>query len=266
MQSILETFLAGGVLAFMLTFARIGTAMMIMPGLGDTFIPERIRLHMALGLTFVIFPVVMPHLPAEVPPLFVLVSLIISEVIIGLLIGAVSRIFMMALDTAGMIISMQSGLANAQVFNPALASQGSIIGAFLTVTGILFLFVTNMHHFLIMGVVDSYNQFPLGKMPESGSMAELISQAVNSSFKVGVQMSAPFLVMTLLMYVGMGVLSRLMPQVQVFLIILPVQIFVSMILLSLMLTAIFYYWIGNFESAMLYFFSSDIGPSVVAPR
>jgi len=69
------------------------------------------------------------------------------------------------------------------------------------------------------------------------------------------------LVLTLLMYVGMGVLSRLMPQVQVFLIVLPLQIFVSIMLISLMLGAIFYHWMGHFESAMLFFFSSDVGPA-----
>lgn len=258
MQSVLDTFLTGGVLAFLLTFARIGTAMMIMPGLGDTFIPERLRLHMALGLTLVFFPLVMNYMPANLATGSMLIPLVISEVVIGLLIGTVARIFMMALDTAGMVISMQSGLANAQVFNPALASQGSIIGAFLTVTGIVFIFASNMHHFLITGVIESYKQFPMGQMPHSGSMAELISHAVNASFKVGVQISAPFLVMTLLMYVGMGVLSRLMPQVQVFLIILPVQIYISIMLLSLMLMAMFYYWIGHFESALLFFFSSDL--------
>lgn len=253
MQSLLEVFLTTGVLSFILTFARVGTALMIMPGIGDSFVPERVRLHMVLGVTFVLFPILFVHMPAVIPSTYQLIAMVGVEVLVGLLIGTVARIFMMALDTAGMIISMQSGLANAQVFNPALSSQGSIMGAFLTVTGIVFVFATNMHHFLISGLVESYSLFPLGQVPDTGSMAEVITKAVNASFIVGVQMAMPFLIVTLLMYTGMGVLARLMPQVQVFMVALPLQILISLILLNLVLTALFYHWLGEFESAMMFF-------------
>ncbi len=257
MQSALEAFLASGILAFMLTFARLGTALMIMPGLGDSFVSERIRLHMALGISFVLFPIVMLYIPSPIPPTFVLVALIGMEVIIGLLIGTVARIFMTALDTAGMIISMQSGLSNAQVFNPSLASQGSIMGAFLSVTGVLLLFVTNLHHLLITGAIESYELFPIGVLPDTGSMAELIAQAITSSFQIGVKLSAPFIVMTLLIYVGMGVLARLMPQIQVFMVALPLQILLSLILFSIVLVALFSYWLGEFEASMLFFLNGE---------
>jgi flagellar biosynthetic protein FliR len=146
MQSILETFLTGGVFAFLLTFMRVGTAIMIMPGLGDSFISERIRLHMALGISFVMFPLVMIYMPPVIPEFYLLTALIVQELMIGLMIGTVARIFMTALDTAGMVISAQSGLANAQVFNPSMAAQGSLVGALISVTGVLVLFATNMHH------------------------------------------------------------------------------------------------------------------------
>lgn len=257
MQSLIDTFLVGGVFAFLLTFTRVGTAMMIMPGLGDTFIPQRIRLHLALGISFVLSPILYQYMPAQIPATFPLIVLIISEAIIGLMIGTVARIFMVALDTAGMVISMQSGLANAQVFNPSLASQGSIIGAFLSVTGLVVVFALNLHHMLIMGVVESYQMFSLGETLDTGSMAELISRAVNASFKIGVKLAMPFMVMTLIIYVGMGVLSRLMPQVQVFLIVLPLQIWLSVMLLGITLMALFSNWSRDFENAMFFFFSNS---------
>jgi len=256
MQGALETFLSAGLFAYLLTFCRIGTALMIMPGLGDSFISERVRLHMALAMSLVLFPIVMPFIPTPVPPTFALVLLIGSEIVIGLLIGTVARIFMTALDTAGMVISSQSGLANAQVFNPSLASQGSIIGAFLSITGVTLLLATNLHHLLIMGLVESYQMFPMGNVPDGGSMAELVSKAVAASFNIGVKLALPFIVVTLLIYVGMGVLSRLMPQVQVFLIVLPLQILIAIILMSLTLTALFGYWLTYFEDAMMFFFTS----------
>ena len=256
MQGALEAFLVSGVLAFMLTFVRIGTAIIIMPGLGDSFVSTRIRLHMALAITFVLFPFLLPYMPSPLPTTFALVSLIAMELIIGLLIGTVARIFMTALDTAGMVISSQSGLANAQVFNPTLAAQGSIVGAFLSMTGAVLIFATNMHHLLLTGLVESYHMFPLGTVPDTGSMAELITKAVSASFMIGVKLAIPFIVVTLLIYVGMGVLTRLMPQVQVFLVVLPLQILMAIVLLMLVAAALFHHWLLHYESALFFFFSN----------
>jgi len=257
MQSALEEFLASGVLAFMLTFMRIGTATMVMPGIGDSFVTARVRLHIALVMSLVLTPVVMPYVPSPVPPLFALTHMIIVEMIIGLLIGTIARIFMIALDTAGMVVSTQSGLANAQVFNPTEATQGSIIGSLLTMSAAVLIFATNMHHMLLTGFVESYQMFPMGVFPDSGDLAELMTRAVATSFNTGVKLAAPFIVMTLLIYVGMGVLSRLMPQLQVFLVILPLQILMAMVLLGLVFAAMMGAWLIHYQSSILFFFSGS---------
>lgn len=255
----IEQFLVTGVLAFMLTFVRIGTAVMIMPGLGDSFVPERIRLHIAVGMTFALFPLVLPHIPNPVPGTFALLTMIVMEFIIGLFFGTIARIFMTALDTAGMVISTSSGLSNAQLFNPSLAHQGSLMGAFLSVTGVLVLFGANLHHLLIAGIVESYELFPLGEIPDAGSMAEMMARAVAASFSIGIKIGAPFIVLTLLIYVGMGVLSRIMPQVQVFLLALPVQILLSLVLLTMVLSSAYLYWVTQFEEGMVFFLRSAGG-------
>lgn len=255
MQSI-EEFLVSGAFAFMLIFVRLGTAMMIMPGIGDSFVSTKIRLFMALGMSFVLMPVVQAYMPSPVPAIPVLFTLIIMEFVIGLFIGTVARILMAALDVAGMIISMTSGLANAQVFNPSFSAQGSIAGAFLSMTGVVLLFVTNLHHMLIYGLVESYTMFPVGDVPDSGSMAELMSRAVSTSFLIGFQIAIPFIVVAMLIYIGMGVLSRLMPQVQVFILALPAQIMLSMLTLLLVLSSAMLFWISRFEDGMTFFLTS----------
>lgn len=254
MQSI-EEFLVSGVFAFMLIFTRLGTAMMIMPGIGDSFVPSNIRLMMVLSMSFVLTPVMMGFMPEQVPAFPVLFSLIIMEFVIGFFVGSMARIFMIALDVAGMLISTTSGLANAQVFNPTLASQGSITGAFLSVTGVVLLFATNLHHMLIYGLVESYHMFPVGAVPDSGSMAQLVTRALSASFLVGFQIAIPFIVVAIMLYIGMGVLSRLMPQVQVFILALPVQIMLSLLTLSLVLSAVMLFWLRNFEAGMTFFLS-----------
>ena len=253
MEGALQEFLTVHVFAFMLVFTRLGTAIMIMPGVGDSFVSNRIRLHFALALAFVLFPMLVPFIPDPLPSTIGLFMLILMEFIVGLFFGSMARIFMSALDTAGMAISTAAGLANAQVFNPALAAQGSLVGAFLSVTGIVMLFATNLHHLLFMGIFESYAFFPVGAIPDVGSMAELISRAVTTSFAVGVKIAAPFIVLSILIYTGMGVLSRLMPQIQVFLLALPMQILLALVLISIVLSAAMMYWVAQFEAGMIFF-------------
>ena len=258
-MSELETYLSVSVLAFTLTFVRLGTAMVIMPGVGDSFVSTRVRLHIGLALAFALFPITMGYLPEQMPSTFGLMTLIIMEFVIGLFIGTVARILMAALDTAGMAISISSGLSNAQLFNPTLASQGSLIGALLSVTGVVLLFQLNLHHLLFMGIMESYELFPLGAIPDTGSMADMIARVVATSFAIGIKIAAPFIVLTLMIYVGMGVLSRLMPQIQVFILALPMQILLALILMMIVLPAAFMYWISQFEQGMVFFLSTAGG-------
>ena len=258
MQSI-EEFLTTGVFLFILIFTRLGTALMIFPGFGDSFVSARIRLLAALGMAFVLLPVLMPLMPQTVPAFPTLFGLLVLEFVIGFFIGSIARIFMAALDVLGMLIATTSGLANAQVFNPSLATQGSITGAFLSLCGLVLLFATNLHHMLIYGVVESYTVFPVGQAGETGSMAELIIKAVSQSFLVGFQIAIPFFIVAMMLYIGMGVLSRLMPQVQVFILALPVQIMLSMVTLALILSAAMMFWLSEFENAMRFFVGTITG-------
>jgi len=252
----LQSFITTGVFTFILVFVRIGTAFMIMPGVGDSFVPQNIRLYLSLAMALVLSPVAMPFMPDPVPPLPALMALIVMEFIIGLFIGTVARVLISSLDTAGMLISASSSLSNAQIFNPSLAAQGSLAGAFLSGTGVTILFASNMHHLLIYGLVDSYKSFPVGGIPDAGGMAELMARAVSAAFLTGFQMAIPFVIISLLIYIGMGVLSRLMPQVQVFILAIPVQILLSLLLLAMVLSAIFLFWVSRFEAGMIYFLQS----------
>ncbi len=258
-MSILEDFLTTGVFAFMIIFVRFGTAMMIMPGIGDSFVPNNIRLYIALGLSLVMAPVIQPYVPKPIPAFGVLLPLLVIEFITGLFIGTIARVLMMAMDTAGMLISLSSGISNAQVFNPSLAVQGSVFGAFLSVTGVTLLFVTNLHHLLIHGLVESYKMFPIGGVPDTGSMAELMARAVSASFMTGFQIAIPFVIISIVLYAGMGVLSRLMPQLQIFMIAIPLQIMLALVTLAIVLSGIMLFFITNFENGMVYFLEQGEG-------
>ncbi|MFK7840437.1 MAG: flagellar biosynthetic protein FliR [Bdellovibrionales bacterium] len=259
LEQTLQDFLGIHVFAFALTFVRLGTAIMIMPGIGDSFVSARVRLHFAVALTLALFPLTVQYIPDPLPATFGLFALILMEFIIGIFFGGIARIFMMALDTAGMVISISSGLSNAQLFNPALSTQGSLVGAFLSITGVVVLFSLNLHHLLFAGIIESYEFFPMGAIPDWGSMAEMVARAVSAAFSIGIKIAAPFLVMSILIYTGMGVLSRLMPQVQVFLIALPLQILIALALMTMFLSSAYLYWGTQFEQAMVFFLKSSGG-------
>lgn len=253
MDTLLQDFVTQGVFAFIITFVRLGAALTIMPGIGDSFAPPQIRLYIALGLSVVLTPLVQQNLPDPLPDGLMLLMLVVTEFIIGLFFGTIARILIAALDTAGMVISMMSGLGNAQLFNPASATQGSLVGALLSVSGVLILFGSGLHHLLFYGLVGSYELFPLGSIPDTGSMAELMANTVAASFVIGVQIATPFMVIGLLIYIGMGVLTRLMPQVQVFLLSLPLQILLAFTTLFFTFSVGMMFWVGKFEDGMFFF-------------
>lgn len=259
LTSVLENIIAGQIYTFILLFVRVGAALMTMPTIGDSFIPANVRLFFALALSVIMTPAMQHVIPDvhQIGSRFML--LVVMEGVIGFFIGTVARILITALDVAGMLISMQTGLANAQVFNPGMATQGSIIGALLSVTGVVLLFATNMHHLLIYAIYDSYVAFPPGALPESGGMAHMIAMTLSKSFAIGFQLAVPFIVVALLMYIGMGVLARVMPQIQVFMLALPLQIMMGLIMLLLTISSIFLVWLHYFQDGMTFFLESTGG-------
>lgn len=255
MDSLLQQFVVDQVILYMLVFCRVGTAMMIMPGVGDGYVTPNIRLLFSLAFAVVLAPVMAPFIPDVAGNFGTIFLLMLTEILIGFFIGTVARIFMAALDTAGMFISMNVGLGNAMVFNPQFSTQGSVSGAFLSTCGAVLLFSTDLHHMLIYGMIESYQTFPAGgDIPLVGGMAQVIAQAVSQSFAIGFYMAVPFLVVSLFLYIAMGVLGRLMPQIQVFILALPLQIGLGMLVFFLVFSSLMLFWLTQYDEAIQLFF------------
>lgn len=245
--------LSSQVFPFFLVFVRVGAAMMIMPGVGDGFVSPRVRLFIALTLTAVVTPAVMAGLP-EAPANVTALSLVIAgETIIGTFLGLVARIMVAAVDVAGMIISFSMSFANAFVFNPALEAQGSMISNFLGILALTLIYLGDLHHLLILAVADSYTLFIPGQVPPGGDMAEMISRLVADAFALGLRMAAPFVTLGLVFYLGLGVLARLMPQVQVFFVAMPMNIMLGLIVMTLVLSGAMTFWLQEFQDVLIGF-------------
>jgi len=241
------------VFAYALVFARLGSALMILPAFGEPGIPTRVRLLIALAITVVVTPVIASSLPALPPGYLAAAGLIITEIVIGLAIGAIPRIFMAALQTAGFIIAMQTGMAFAMNFDATQGTQSALIGTFLNLTAVTLIFVTDTHHLLLAAARDSYALFPAGGSFPLADFSNLAVRTVSDMFTLGVQIASPFLVFGLIFYMSIGILSRLMPQVQIFFVAMPANILLGFLILMLTISVLMMWFLTRFEEAVMPF-------------
>jgi flagellar biosynthetic protein FliR len=223
--------------AFILAFGRIGGMVMLLPGFGEANLPARVRLTIALVLTAVLLPLHRQAYTVNLNALGPVIVEMVEEVVVGLVIGMSARLAISALQIAGSVVAQQLGLGFVTSIDPTQGQQGALVGNFLTVLGVTLVFATNMHHLVIAAMNDSYAVFKPGELPLAGDVAKHMTQVVAASFRIGVQLAAPFIVFGLLFNLGLGVLSRLMPQMQVFFIGLPLSILLGLLLLVAVLGA-----------------------------
>jgi flagellar biosynthesis protein FliR len=237
--------------AFLLTFARVGTMVMMMPGIGEMNMPARVRLTIALVLTAILLPAHQAAYTINLSALGPVIMMLFQEIVIGAVLGLTARLAVSGLQVAGSVIAQQLGLGFVTAVDPTQNQQGLLVGNFLAVLGITLIFATDMHHLVIAALNDSYYIFAPGEVPIVGDIAKHITLVVAGSFKIGIQLSAPFLVFGLLFNLGLGVLSRLMPQMQVFFIGLPLSILLGLLLLVLVIGTMMSTFTGYLEGVLL---------------
>ncbi len=236
--------------AFMLIFARVGTLIMLMPALGDERVPVRIRLVFALVFTLVLYPLVADAYPALPGSLPAILELAAGEMAVGFFIGLIARLITGALQVAGATIAFQMGLGFAQGVDPTQGTQGALVTSFLSVLGVTLIFTTDLHHLLIAAIHDSYLLFVPGAPLPVGDAAEMATNVVTQVFRVGAQMAAPFIVFGLTFYLGLGVLSRLMPQIQIFFVALPANIMLGLLLIAVLLSVTMGWFLNHVTTAI----------------
>jgi flagellar biosynthesis protein FliR len=231
------SFLPALAAAFVLAFARIGAMVMLLPGLGEQNIPVRVKLSIALLLTLIILPLHRSAYQVDLQSFAGPMVLMVHEIVIGIVLGATARVTLAALQVAGAVIAQQMGLGFVTSVDPTQGQQGVLIGNFLTMLGVTLLFATDSHHLVISALNDSYAVFGPGEIMPSGDVAALATRAFTAAFRIGLQLSAPFLVFGLVFNIGLGVLARLMPQMQVYFVGVPLSIFAGFLIFGIIITA-----------------------------
>lgn len=243
-------FLPQTAFVFMLVFARLASMVMLLPAIGENAVPAQIRVILAMLLTVIMMPLVSDSYSAIPVSVAGLTMTVIYEVLIGIFVGMSARLVMSALHVAGNIIAMQTGLAFAQNIDPMQGTQSALIANFLSMTAVTLMFVTGMHHLLIAAMRDSYVLFPPGEGFPVGDFLQLAVKTVSGAFVLGVQLASPFIVFSLVFYIGIGLLSKLMPQIQIFFIAMPANIFFGLSLFLLILGAMMTWFLQGFEQTM----------------
>ncbi|MFC3050899.1 flagellar biosynthetic protein FliR [Kordiimonas pumila] len=236
--------------AFLLITVRMAALVMVVPVFSESSIPQRMRVAFAMALSLVIYPVVSKVLPPMPANVLVLAGLFIKELTIGLILGLTIRLLMSAIHVAGTIIAFQTGLAAAQTFDPSQGSQSVLVASFFNLLAIVLILVTNLHHMMLTGMVFSYQKFPVGEAIPVADFATITTQYVSSSFALGFQMAAPFIVYGMIYNLGLGLVARMVPGFQVFFIGMPINLFMGFALIMVLMGSIMKYFLQNFQSLL----------------
>lgn len=236
-----------------LLFARLGAVLMVAPGWGEQTTPPTFRLGLAVLVTATLAPSLIgaaPRLPANI---MTAIPLIISEIMIGLILGLGARLMMSALQVAGATIGIASGLGFAQQVDPIASQPAAIFSAFFSLMGVVLLMAAGLHRVMIEAAADSYRMFPPGAMPPIGDATQFMIDAVSNAFRLGIQLSAPVLIFSLVFNIALGLVSRLIPQVQVFMTAMPLSVMMGLAVTALGLGGGMMVWLDAMETQMRLF-------------
>jgi flagellar biosynthetic protein FliR len=231
----LADLLVGEAFAVLLVFARLGAALMLLPGFGESYVQPRLRLWLALFTSALVATALGDRLPPPPTEAGAFMGLVATEVSVGLAIGALLRLVLAALHWAGSIVALQSGLAAAAFFDPSEATQGTVPGALLSTVFLVALVATDGHHVLLQRVIAGYEGLPPGLVPSGSDLLALATRLGNAALALGLAIAAPVLVATFLANLAVGLLARLVPALQVLFVALPLQILLALSALGLAL-------------------------------
>ena len=229
--------LGGHFAVFLLLLTRISGIFMISPFFGSLNIPIMFRAVASLTITMVLLPVIASNNDVDnnMPTVLLFTASMISELFVGWLIGFVAYVVFAAINMGGKIMDMQVGFAIVNVMDPTSGQQGPLIGSFLFNLGVTTLLVTNGHHMLLYALAESCTLIPLTAAAPDPSLAMLIGNFTVGIFATGMKIAMPVTFAILMTNVGLGILARTMPQMNIFVVGIPMQIMIGMASLSMVL-------------------------------
>ncbi len=220
---------------FLVVTSRIAGFIGAIPVISSAQTPGRVKTALVVAVSLTLFPLMADGVPGVnfSPVPFML--LIVSEVLLGVLLGLVARLIFTAVEFGATVIGFQMGFAAANVFDPQSERQVALISQFQNIFAILIFLAINGHYLFLQTAVMSYELLPPGQLDLSGEAVPYLMELASHMFAIGVQFSAPVLAVLLLSGLILGILARVFPQLNVFLISFPVNIGTAFIVIALTL-------------------------------
>jgi flagellar biosynthetic protein FliR len=213
----------GTILALFLTFCRIGSCFMVLPGFSSSRISPQIRLFLCVGLSMALTPVlwdsVYPPMRQANPAL--MVGLILSEMMIGIVYGLIARFFTLGMQFTGTLIGNAIGFSAPGGADVIEDSQENQIANLLTFASLIVLFILDFHHFVLRTLVDSYTTTPVGGFVSSQKILITLTDTLRASTVLSLRLATPFLLFSLMFNVSVGLINKLAPQIPVYFISTP---------------------------------------------
>lgn len=219
---------------FLLVLTRISGIFIMSPFFGSRNIPTYIRVGTAVAISLVIFPLISQESQSLTLPenMIAYTLLIFTELFVGWLIGFVASLAFSAIHMAGQLLDMQIGFGVVNVLDPTSGQQVPIVGSFKYNLALIVFLVSNSHHILLAGLFDSFHLIPLMGANIAPQIVTLIIDMIWGIFVIAIKISIPILVAIILTDVGLGILARTMPQMNIFVVGIPAKIFVGLFVLS----------------------------------
>ena len=228
--------LQGQVAAFLLVLTRSSGIFFISPFFGSMNVPYRIRAVVAFMFALILFPVVLKEYTVQAPATILMFAFTVAkELFVGWLIGLIAYITLAAINTAGKIMDMQIGFAVVQMMDPTTMQQTGLVGTFLYNLTIIYFVITNGHHVIISALAESFRIIPLDSMVWNTSLPELITDLTAGIWMNGMKIAMPVTFAILMTNVGLGILARTMPQMNIFVVGIPMQLMIGMTMISMIL-------------------------------
>jgi len=217
--------------AYMLVFARISALVITLPIFSYSQVSNKIRVMLAFTLTIIIGPLVISEFVVEFRSVLELVMYTAREIFIGLLIGFGARLIFEGFSLAGGFIGMQMGMAIMNVFDPTHEEHQPIISNFWLLVVMVFFLVTNSHHFLIETLFQNFKMVKLGTATLKAGVGQTVVSGGSIIYDLALKFAAPSLIFLLSVDVAIAFMARVMPQLNIFFVSLPLKIGVGIVLL-----------------------------------
>ena len=220
---------------FLLCLARVIALIAAIPVFAGNQISGRIKIGLAVATTLLLFPSMAPYAPKVAFTVTEFGLLIINEVLLGVLIGLVAQLIFAAVTFGGTVIGYQMGFAAANIFDPQTTQQLSLMSHFINILALLAFLSFDIHHFFFKIIVESYIILPPGFLDFSHGAVQQLMHLGGQMFVLGVKFSAPVLALLLIANLVLGILARVFPQLNVFMLSFPLNIGISFLVIGLTL-------------------------------